>query len=698
MNRYSRVAPSQFNPLSLQEVMAVPLARQQNHDNTMAQIDKLGLFDINRLQQDEEGASGFINDYTDKLSGQADQIMQGGVDQNTMREMMKLKSERDKFLLNDGKKMEAAFNANKENVELAGKMLQSGKIDAQRYSEIVDHAKKQYKGIKDGPYENYLGAENFDYTTQARNLAKDVDKEKLMELYGLEQDDYGMLRYSSKSVESPNIRRNADGSISYEDVVYDYTKNMLLSDPKLKSDLNHIRTVGGEEAAQDYLNQIEQVSRSVNSSKDVIKENYSQNFIQNPLLSGSGTPKEKTPMGVILNNREFSPHELSGKGYTSVSSRFKELDAKKDDLSKEEYAEYQQVKMFKDKVDEKLKDDPIYQKFKQAEKIEGGEGVNGTVVSRMYGSLNSGEQFDYDKLDDGTYQMYKNFTTGSGADQRDPVGEPISKDNYNLISQYETYKKHVDQKTKDITLQFTGYQLVPRTAAQNTSLGLMNETIENVFKTSPENIKTMVNLESLFANNQTYQDLDSGKQDAIAQAIYNSPPGKMQLVSVIPKGFSQKPEYVLRVIPDKEFKADLDSTGFFRDDTIGEGQPFDIRVSFNEVDNGIVNTVNGYLEDYVKDSGDGIVNPVTGKTTNVGKEMQADMKRNRLLSNYNGTKFSDLTDISTPDHKKIPNFLLQEMKTELYKYGLNPNERPTDDQLNIALQKYFKENKRFYGQ
>ena len=38
-NRYSQITPSQFNPLSLEEVMMVPMMKRQQHDTLNAKIE-----------------------------------------------------------------------------------------------------------------------------------------------------------------------------------------------------------------------------------------------------------------------------------------------------------------------------------------------------------------------------------------------------------------------------------------------------------------------------------------------------------------------------------------------------------------------------------------------------------------------------------------------------------------------------------
>ena len=43
MNRYSNISQATYTPLSLQEIMAVPLAKQAQHDALQAEADEMGV-------------------------------------------------------------------------------------------------------------------------------------------------------------------------------------------------------------------------------------------------------------------------------------------------------------------------------------------------------------------------------------------------------------------------------------------------------------------------------------------------------------------------------------------------------------------------------------------------------------------------------------------------------------------------------
>ena len=57
INRYTRITPARFTPRTMEEIMAVPLAKQQQHNLAEEQLGKLSDFNYNRLTGDEEIAA-----------------------------------------------------------------------------------------------------------------------------------------------------------------------------------------------------------------------------------------------------------------------------------------------------------------------------------------------------------------------------------------------------------------------------------------------------------------------------------------------------------------------------------------------------------------------------------------------------------------------------------------------------------------
>ena len=260
-NRYSRVQPSQFDPLSLQEIMAVPLARQKTHDNSLKAIDELGLFELNRLQKDDPAASDFINNYTGELQSQADQILEKGVNQSTMREMMKLKNKRDNFLQNDGKKMETAYNKRMEDEKILKSQIGKNGMTAERVQEILKYGMDQYQGIGKGQYESYYGAGQVDAGALADEVGKSMPENSSTSHQGLTPyqtpDGQMFYKYANTEIASRDpFRIGADGSISQAGLVRQNITQRLMSNPELQADINHMKKINPNFNEAEYLKPI----------------------------------------------------------------------------------------------------------------------------------------------------------------------------------------------------------------------------------------------------------------------------------------------------------------------------------------------------------------------------------------------------------------------------------------------------------
>ena len=73
MNRYSNISQATYTPLSLQEIMAVPLAKQAQHEKLQAQADEMGVLSASVSQADKERIGGQVSE----LQGRVDEISTG---------------------------------------------------------------------------------------------------------------------------------------------------------------------------------------------------------------------------------------------------------------------------------------------------------------------------------------------------------------------------------------------------------------------------------------------------------------------------------------------------------------------------------------------------------------------------------------------------------------------------------------------
>ena len=95
MNRYSQVSPSEFQPLSLQEVMMTPLMQRQKHDQLIAQQEMLrqGLAKVDPLDVHMNEALNVKSGMENKLASQAELLSREGINPNTQGDFLALNRE-----------------------------------------------------------------------------------------------------------------------------------------------------------------------------------------------------------------------------------------------------------------------------------------------------------------------------------------------------------------------------------------------------------------------------------------------------------------------------------------------------------------------------------------------------------------------------------------------------------------------------
>jgi len=91
-NRYSNITPSQFQPLSLQEIMVTPLMQRQKHDQLLAQQEllKQGLAKTNPHEKYFNEAVRLKDELNNQISSQAELLAKEGVNPNSQADFLKL--------------------------------------------------------------------------------------------------------------------------------------------------------------------------------------------------------------------------------------------------------------------------------------------------------------------------------------------------------------------------------------------------------------------------------------------------------------------------------------------------------------------------------------------------------------------------------------------------------------------------------
>lgn len=183
-NRYTNLTPSTFNPLSLQEIMMVPLAKQGKHDAAMQTLASEGEFDVNRLAVDDPYIKESINKFRGELTGVEDDLMSRGVNSGISKKLIDLKRRKQQNLSQDGDwgKAQNAYNAYVANVQEINK---NKNLSGDQKRAGIQWALNNYEGVKEGgAYNPYQGSDYVNIQEKALEYAEKMSPQEIEQLLG----------------------------------------------------------------------------------------------------------------------------------------------------------------------------------------------------------------------------------------------------------------------------------------------------------------------------------------------------------------------------------------------------------------------------------------------------------------------------------------------------------------------------------
>lgn len=96
MARFRNITTSGFKGLSLDEIMAVPLAKQARQDASLAATDELEALSSNRLDADATLVDKELDRFRKEAEGISNQLLERGVDRNLSNRLRKLRSDKNR--------------------------------------------------------------------------------------------------------------------------------------------------------------------------------------------------------------------------------------------------------------------------------------------------------------------------------------------------------------------------------------------------------------------------------------------------------------------------------------------------------------------------------------------------------------------------------------------------------------------------
>ena len=187
VNRYTQLTPARFTPLSLEEVMAVPIYKQQQHEQLQSAGAEMGLFDIQSLEKDRNLANETISSYQEELDNAIDELNIKGFDANTKSKILALNKKKSQMMSEQGKlgQIQKQYNNYVTNAQQQRELYEKGKISRDKYERGLQQALSEYKGVAEGgQYQGFSGIHDTDFVEMGRKIAKDIqDNPKLIEQY-----------------------------------------------------------------------------------------------------------------------------------------------------------------------------------------------------------------------------------------------------------------------------------------------------------------------------------------------------------------------------------------------------------------------------------------------------------------------------------------------------------------------------------
>lgn len=197
------VTTASFKPLSLDEIMLVPLAKQKAEDQMIMDMDELDLMATNSLEADNAYVNAQRDAFKNEVGSVRDRLMTEGVDRSLINKFKGLRSRKNlEFSVNGNTgKANAAYNAmqlNKKNImnnnNLSSEQKRLGILEA-------ESAYNQSGGVGAGAeYIDYIGNDYIDTNAEAQKIAAQMTPQSIGESTGYTFDGKTYKDESGKTV------------------------------------------------------------------------------------------------------------------------------------------------------------------------------------------------------------------------------------------------------------------------------------------------------------------------------------------------------------------------------------------------------------------------------------------------------------------------------------------------------------------
>lgn len=668
MNRYDVASVAKFNPLSYQEIMAAPLAMRQKHDASIAQAEAMRI-KTDPYSKHYNRALELKQQMDNEIAKNVDTLNKEGYNPTTFQNITKLNRQYNDMISPTGE----IGQINAENINIKKINEEYDKLGKEKNwgQETVDYWKnkalKEYneKPLYDsnGRILSYSGPEGVvnkvDYNKRLHELASSA-KMSVSEFSNavtkLGMDEKSGYNVANKNSEAhklgDNYARVKDAYDTLKKEIYDPTSEVHKS----------MRYEGrNPESLLDILKTQSNIYR-----QNVKSDEYSKDI--NPFGPGPGSgedPDNPNGFGITEAANTFVSDKYSEKKYSDIQNI---IDKNKNSKTPEGRQAYYEATTFKNNLDKSLKNNKEYVGLvKQKDELLNKLNISSEVKDKIK------------KSENGISTLFHGTGVGTTSMLIDGKKIFLKRDDLNKIQKYEKDLNNIFSKKSEIikntilhnNVESTDYKLTAFTPKQESILNLANKNIQSLFQTTPENIKSYVNIESVGVDGNLRHSVSSDDKEKIAKILSRAKEGDVKLQVVSSKGISGRPEYVLRVTPNNESEGIGNGFLWMSKDKIKD-KPIDIRVSFKQnVNNTDIDNVNDLITNRYL--------PLAGEK---GKNLATTMK---AYSKYGNQSYGDFEGDEIVD-SRVLNLVQNEVIN-------NPQSPYANLTTKDAIKRYYKHHK-----
>jgi len=611
INRYTTLTPSQFSPLSLEEIMLVPSMKRKQHDDLLAKQEFLR-GELAKVDPHEKYFNEAVQErqrLNDQLLAQSEQLAKEGVTPNTQSQFLKMNRDYQDSTSPTGKL--GMINQHKKDVAATEKEYRDLAIKMGIPPSISEHWIQQ-------AMDNHMKKTPL-YDENGRVIPFKIDK-NLVEKVDINKDfsdEAAKLGFTTTGNDSiwSNIATSPDGRYTYVNKTgsgYESTKNI----GNINALINYMNAKVNDPTSKegqwiDYarLNKQSLLDSLQQQSGIYIKDLYKDSSLHEisnltDNFAGSGNGSNTTPGGIV--DTFDAPYDFDGtvgKAISTINNYEKGLKEGKSftpeeesayNIAKESYAAF-----------EKIKDNPeMYNQNKDGVPI-------GEFYGKKLGVKNASLTFAKSEFDKAKNDFLSNFKVGTkeyniakaklgeanqsfiqneiassrGAIAKTPALEKVealyNQKVKNKKDTYFNYRNDVFSKNNAYT---PGYTFV-RTDEMNNKLEGIERTLGSMLST-PGTTDAQGIFTAVSVGGKKHRNLSTDDKETLSKVL-NSGIDKMEFVQVLPNSSSGLPKIEFKVKGNKNMISEDIKESFWKNDpTIGgeEGE-FNIEIDLNRFSN-----------------------------------------------------------------------------------------------------------------